>query len=104
MENEALKETYLKRIGEITTEYNTRVMQAEEKLAATLKELEKASVKSETLNLKCASLQEQLDNCNSDMVTQQVVEPVYSPCEYNSCISDDDLNKLECSQCSRLVH
>ena len=103
-ENEALKETYLKRIGEITTEYNTRVMQAEEKLAATLKELEKASVKSETLNLKCASLQEQLDNCNSDMVTQQVVEPVYSPCEYNSCISDDDLNKLECSQCSRLVH
>ena len=74
-------------------------MQTEEKLAATSKELEKTTVESEKLNLMCASLQEQLDNCNSDMATKQVVEPEFSPCEYNSCISDDDLNKLECSQC-----
>ena len=39
-ENEALKETYLKKLGEMTTGYDIKIMQAEEKLAATLKELD----------------------------------------------------------------
>ena len=55
-------------------------MQTEEKLAATSKEIEKTTVESEKLNLMCASFQEHLDNCNSDIATQQVVEPEFSPC------------------------